>query len=105
MTYLLSLFFLCLTDFLNAYEITPGAQLDVCGSHCESPSSFYLHLVKNKEALEKIMTELSEVYSDLRPKDNAVANPVVGMFCAAKFPGGLGSFRWQNCNCNHFRCA
>ena len=87
--------FLCLTDFLNAYDITPGAQLDVCGSHCESPSSFYLHLVKNKEALEKIMTELSEVYSDLRPKDNAVANPVVGMFCAAKFPGevllvGLG---------------
>ncbi len=33
------------------------------------------------------MTELCEVYSDLRPKDNAVDNPVVGMFCAAKFPG------------------
>jgi hypothetical protein len=50
---------------------------------------FYLHLVKNKEVLEKIMTELSEVYSDLGEKDNAVANPVVDMFCAAKFPGKL----------------
>ena len=76
-----------MTDFLNAYDVTQGAQLDVCGSHCESPNLFYLHLVKNKEVLEKIMTELCEVYSDLRPKDNAVDNPVVGMFCAAKFPG------------------
>lgn len=65
--------------------------MDVCGSHCESPNVFYLHLVKNKEILEKVMTNLSEVYCDLRPTDNAVANPVVGMFCAAKFPGEMNS--------------
>ena len=37
------------------------------------------------------MTELCEVYSDLRPEDNAVADPVVGLFCAAKYPGTLTS--------------
>ena len=69
--------------------MTAGAQLDVCGSHCDSPKQFYLHILKNKETLERIMTELDEVYSDLRPNDNAIANPVVGMFCAAKYPGKL----------------
>ena len=76
-----------------------GAQLDVCGSHCDSPKQFYLHILKNKETLEKIMRELDEVYSDLRPNDSAIANPVVGMFCAAKYPGKLS---YNNRVCNQF---
>lgn len=61
----------------------------MCACHCESPNLFYLHLVENKNVVEKMMVELTEVYSDLRANDKAVDNPVAGMFCAAKFHGKL----------------
>ena len=33
------------------------------------------------------MTDLEEVYSSLGPKEQAIDDPVVGMYCTAKFTG------------------
>ena len=54
---------------------------------------FYIHLLKNADVLEKMMVELGEVYGGLRPNEQALANPVVGMFCAAKYQGTVNTYR------------
>ena len=75
------------TDYLEVNAVSLGDKLDICGSHCESPNFFYCHLVKTGGDLEKIMTDLEEVYSSLGSKEQAIDDPVVGMYCTAKFTG------------------
>ncbi|XP_046858838.1 tudor domain-containing protein 1-like [Xenia sp. Carnegie-2017] len=82
-------------SFSSAHNLKPSTQWDVCASHCESPMLFYLQLVKNKDILEKIMSELDDVYSHLTAEDNMITNPVIGMTCVAKYPVDNGWYRSQ----------
>ena len=59
----------------------------MCGSHCESPSLFYCHLVQTASDLQKLMTALTEVYSFLDANELTLSTPTVGMCCAAQFTG------------------
>ena len=48
------------------------------------------------------MTDLEEVYSSLAPKEQAVDDPVVGMYCTAKFTGMMSLLCNVHVNFNSF---
>lgn len=70
---------------LSHIALEEGARVQVTSSHINSPSSFYVHLERNKTELDGLLDEMFEFYSGSRGANMTLDSIEVGLLCAVKY--------------------
>jgi len=71
--------------------INVGAFVQLCPTACVSPHQFHCQVgtPEHQEKLSQLMDHLQEYYEATADQEPHIANPVVGLNCAALFAGLL----------------
>ncbi|XP_021350187.1 uncharacterized protein LOC110448334 isoform X2 [Mizuhopecten yessoensis] len=70
---------------LTHIVLAEGDRVQVTSCHINSPSSFYVHLDRNKDALGSLCDEMFKFYSEYEGADLNVESPKEGQLCAVQF--------------------
>ncbi|XP_060086316.1 uncharacterized protein LOC132565637 [Ylistrum balloti] len=80
---------------LTHLALEEGDRVQVTSSHINSPSSFYVHLDRNKDALSSLIDEMFKFYSEYKGIDLNIEFPKVGQLCAVKYTEDESWYRAQ----------
>lgn len=73
------------TEYGCGKSVRPNDKERVLTTMINSPSDLYVQLVRVSSQLDEMMNQLHTFYSDLKPSDLCLAQPVIGQYCCAKF--------------------
>ncbi|XP_033738269.1 uncharacterized protein LOC117325879 [Pecten maximus] len=70
---------------LTNIVLEEGDRVQVTCSHINSPSSFYVHLDRNKDTLNSLCDEMFKLYSEYEGNDLKMESPKEGQVCAVQY--------------------
>ncbi|XP_069127026.1 uncharacterized protein [Argopecten irradians] len=70
---------------LTHIVLAEGDRVQVTSSHINSPSSFYVHLDRNKDALNTLLDEMFKFYSEYEGSDLTMSSAKEGKLCAVQY--------------------